>query len=305
MTWGSAMRAAFGSSASRGRWWLVALAAFLVRGGLVALLPAILVLPTPAQLALGLNPSLTGDAPGDVTPALIELAVRLFVSATLVLLVTTLIGARLEGELVEAATDATALEPPAGRRRLPLGRAVVARLVTHLPTLVAIVLGGAALAQGAYAELLSPSSTGSLVIRVAARSPLAIATIVAAWLLGESWGGLAIRRLVAGEAFVQAVGRAFVGVVRPSGLATLVTSSVAVGLPMATLALASARAYDRLWPLVVDRADPWAVAIALGLLVVTWAAGLWLLGIGLAFRSAAWTVEGLRETGISGPRPAS
>jgi hypothetical protein len=296
MTWRQAMRAALLATAGRGRWWLAALAAFLVRGGLLALLPAIVVIPTPAELAAHLDPSLTGNAPGDVTSVLVELVARVVVVAALVLLVTTAIGGRIEGDLVAAAADDEALEPISRRLWLPLGRAVVARLVAHLPTVVALVLGGLALTDAAYAELVSPSSAASLAVRVAAHAPLAVVAIVIAWLLGEAWGGMAVRHLAAGESLGRALGRGLVGVVRPSGLATLGLSSLAVGLPLVALWLAAARAYDRLWPLIVDRADPWAVVVGLVLFVATWGAGLWLLGIGLAFRSAAWTAEALRTS---------
>jgi hypothetical protein len=293
MSWSQAMRAAFRGAAVRGRWWLVALATFLVRGGLVALLPAIVVLPTPAELAVRLDPSLTGDAPGDVTPGLVELVVRLLAIAATLLLATTVIGVRLEADLVEAAANDD-LGPIDRAPHLPLGQAVLARLVTHLPTLAAVVFGGVALAEAAYAELLSPSGPDVLPLRMAARAPLAVAFIVATWLLGETWGGLALRRLATGEALGSALGRGLAGVVRPSGLATLALGCIVVGLPLVVLWLTAARAFDRLWPLVVDGADPSAVAIALGLLVATWGAGLWLLAIGLAIRSAAWTAEGFR-----------
>lgn len=294
MTWSEAMRAAFLATVGRGRWWLAALAGFLARGGVLALLPAILVIPTPAELARNLDPSLTGDAPGDVTPALIELAVRLLVTAGAVLLATTAVGAWVEGELIATVAEDEELGPISRRLRLPLGRAAVARLVAHLPTLVALVGGGLALASAAYSELVAPSGGGSLAVRVTARAPLAVIAIVVAWLVGETWGGLAVRRLAAGESLDRALGHGLAGLLRGSGVATLGLSSVAVGVPVVALWLASAQAYQRLWPLVVDRADPWALVTALGLLVVTWAAGLWLLGIGLAFRSAAWTAEVLR-----------
>ncbi|HJW22012.1 MAG TPA: hypothetical protein VJ506_06260 [Candidatus Limnocylindrales bacterium] len=287
------MRTAFLATVGRGRWWLAALASFLVRGGVVVLLPAIVALPTPAQVALHLDPSLTGDSPGDITPALVELAVRLLVSGALALLVSTTIGVRLEGDLVEAMAEQTT-EPGSRRLRLPLGRAVLARLIVHLPTLVVVVVGGLALAGATYAELLAPSGAEALPVRVAARAPLAVTAIVATWLLGEAWGGIAIRRLAAGETLALAVGGGLVGVLRPSGLATLALTSLAVGVPLVGLWLASTQAYDRLWPLIVDRADSWAVTIALALLVATWASGLGLLGICLAFRAAAWTAEGLR-----------
>jgi len=294
MTWARAMRAALLATAGQGQWWIAALAAFLVRGGLVALLPAIVLVPTPAELALHLGPSLTGDAPGDVTSVLVEIVLRLVVAATVILLVTTAIGVRIEGDLVAAAADEE-LEGSPGPLCLPLGRAIVARLVTHLPTLIVLVLGGVALTGVAYAELLSPSGSGSLAGRVVAGAPLAVIGIVVAWLVGETWGGLAVRRLAAGESLGGALARGLLGLVRPTGLATLALASLAVVVPAAALWLAASRAFDLLWPLVVDRADPWTVTIALLGLVVTWGAGLWLLGIGLAFRSAAWTAESLRQ----------
>jgi hypothetical protein len=83
---------------------------------------------------------------------------------------------------------------------------------------------------------------------------------------------------------------------RPSGLATLVLTTVVVALPLVALWLAAGRAFDRLWPLLVEPADDGIVLLALGLLVGTWFAGLWLLGIALAWRSAAWTAEVRRHT---------
>jgi hypothetical protein len=294
-TWPRAMGAALLATTRRGRWWIAALATFLVRGGLLALLPAIVLVPTPAGLALHLDPGLTGDAPGDVTSVLVGIVVRLVVAAAIVLVATTALGARIEGDLVaDAATDEE-LGLAGGHRSVPFGRAIVARLATHLPTLAALGFGGLGLTNAAYGELVSPSGAGSLAERVAMRAPLPLLAIGVAWLLGEAWGGLALRRLVAGDSLGRALGRGLVGVVRPTGLATLGLTSLAVALPAAALWLAASRAFDRLWPLVIDRADPWFVVIALGLLAGTWGAGLWLLAIGLAFRSAAWTAEGLRE----------
>ncbi|HYL39939.1 MAG TPA: hypothetical protein VET90_01395 [Candidatus Binatus sp.] len=296
MTWGAAMTAAFLATTGRGRWWLTALATFLVRGGVLALLPAILVTPTPAELALHLDPSLTGDAPGAVTPALVELALGTLVIATIVLLATTALGTWLEGRLIEAVTEGAELAPISSPYRLPLGPGVVARLVPHLPTLAAVVIGGLAIAEAAYGEFVSPSAQGSLTARVFAQVPWAFGAIVVSWLLGEAWGGSAVRRLARAGPLLGSIRRGLVDVARPSGLATLGLSSAAVALPAAVLWLAASSAYDRLWPLVLDRADPWSLAFALCLLVATWGAGLWLLAIGLAFRSVAWTAEHLRRT---------
>ncbi len=296
MTWRAAMVRAVLATVGRGRWWLTALATFLVRGGFLALLPAMLVLPTPAELAGHLDPSLTGDAPGTLTPALIQLAAEVLVVVTIALVATTAAGAWLEGGLVAAAAEDRELGPVSRPLDLPVGQAVVARLVAHLPTLAAVAAGGAALAGAAYAERVSPSSGDALGLRIASRAPWALVAIGVTWLIGETWGGVAVRRLALGASLGTALAGGLLDVVRPSGLATLGLSSAAVGLPLLVLWLATSNAYERLWPLVVDAADPWAVAIALGLLVGTWATGLWLLAIGLAFRSAAWTAEALRLT---------
>ncbi|HYL41429.1 MAG TPA: hypothetical protein VET90_08980 [Candidatus Binatus sp.] len=295
MTWRAAMAAAFVATVGRAPWWLTALATFLVRGGVLALLPAILITPTPAQLAVHLDPSLTGDAPGALTPTLVELAVRTILALAIVLLATTALGAWLEGRLVEAVATDRRLEAISSPHRLPLAAAIAARLMAHLQTLAATVLGGLAIGEAIYAELVSPSGPGSLPARVAAQAPLAVVAVALAWLLGEAWGGSAIRRLARGELLGRSIRRGLVDVVRPAGLATLAVSSVAVALAAAALWIVASGAYERLWPLVVDRADSWTIAIALCGFVVAWSIGLWLLAIGLAFRSAAWTAEHLRH----------
>lgn len=294
MTWPGAMRSAWLATLGRRRWWLVALAGFLVRGGLLVLLPAIIVIPTPAELAANLTPSITGAAPGDLTPALVELVARVVVATTAVLVLTTLAGASLEAGLVGEAAGAAELGSIARPVDAPLARAAVARLLTHLPTLVAIVVGGLALAEAAYAELVSPSTTGPLAGRVVARAPGAVAAIGLAWLVGEAWGGMTLRRLGAGDSLLAALGHGLAGVLRPSGLATLGLTTLVVAGPLVVLWLAAGRAFERLWPLVVDRADPEPIAIALGLFAGIWVGGLGILAVALAFRSVAWTAEALR-----------
>lgn len=286
----------------RGSWWVMALAGFLVRGGLLLLIPPIVMIPTTAELGGLLDPSIVGTGLATPTPALVALVAGLAIAFIVALVVTTVIGEWLELSLVEAAAAddelaafaATATDaPPPGTG---LVRASIVRLVAHVPTLAAGLVAASAIGVALTNEVTSPSGPGPLPLRVFVDVPIPVAALVILWLVGEAWGGIAVRRLRIGEAIGRALGLAWLDLVRPSGLATLVVGSLAVALPVAILWYAAGRAFDRLWPLVVDGADARFVAIALVLLVATWVVALWLLAIGLAWRSAAWTAEVLRRT---------
>jgi hypothetical protein len=189
-----------------------------------------------------------------------------------------------------------ALAPTEGLGRVPLEAALEVRLTAHLPTAVALGFGVFAFADALTSELVSPRPGSPLLLQVLQRAPLAAALIAVAWLAGEAWGGLALRRLATTTSTRVALRAGLGDLVRPSGLATLVLTTVVVALPLVALWLAAGRAFDRLWPLLVERAGDGIVLLALGLLVGTWFAGLWLLGIALAWRSAAWTAEVLRHS---------
>jgi hypothetical protein len=305
MTWRAAMAEAWLATIRHGRWWAVALAAFLVRGGILVLLPAIITLPTPAQLALViLDPAITGAGLASPGPALVGLLAALVLGGAALIVATGLVGVWLDGQLFVAVVAHAALGPPGGaagqppRRaaRAPLVRGLVVRLAAHVPTLVAAGAAIVALAQATYAELLSPSGSDLLVVRVVARAPLATAVLVGCWLLGETWGGIALRRLGRGDSIGRALLEGLARLGRPSGLAILAVTTLAVVVPLAAAWLLAGGAFARLWPLVVDRADPLLVAAALGLLVAAWIAGLWWLAIALAWRSVTWTLEVLRAS---------
>jgi hypothetical protein len=330
MSWRRAMAAALSAMLGRGSWWVVALAGFLVRGGLLLALPAIVMPPTTAELGGLLDPSLVGTGLANPTPALVALVAGTLVALVATLTVTTVIGAWLEVTLVEAAADDAELaavegaatraadagaDAPvdarvdgpadAGREgapssdrsnRISVAEASIARLVAHVPTVGAAAVALVALGAALTDEVTSPGGSGPLALRVLGRVPLPVVAVVVLWLLGEAWGGIAVRRLRTGETVGRALGRGLAELVRPSGLATFVVGTLAVALPAAALWFAASRAFDRLWPLLVDNADEGLVTIALVLLVATWAVGLWLLAIGLAWRSTAWTAEVLRRT---------
>jgi hypothetical protein len=95
---------------------------------------------------------------------------------------------------------------------------------------------------------------------------------------------------------VRVLRRGLRDLVRPGTIATFATSTLVVAVSLVALWLSAGRAFERLWPVLADAGDDVIVLIGLGLLVASWAAGLWLLAIGLAFRSVAWTAEILRRT---------
>jgi hypothetical protein len=297
--WPAAMRAAVLATIGQGRWWLLALAAFLVRGGLVLVVVPLLILPSPADVASLVPPSVSGTGLGHPTAALVAILVAIGLVTFGLVVVTTVLGTWLEAALVDATAsdeEVEALAPMEGLGRVPLEAALEVRLVAHLPTAVALGFGVSAFADALTAELLSPRPGNPLLVQILERAPLPAALILVAWLAGEAWGGLALRRLAATGSTRAALRAGLGDLVRPSGLATLVVTTVVVALPLAALWLAAGRAFDRLWPLLVEPADDGIVLVALGLLVGTWFAGLWLLGIALACRSAAWTAEVLRHT---------
>lgn len=300
-TWQAAMTAVVVATLGRGRWWLVALATFLVRGGVLVLVPPLLVLPTPAELATLVPASLVGTGVAHPTAALVTLVAGLSLGLMGVVFVSTIAGTWLDLALLEAQTADEELEvlgPTAGPQPVPLWPALEVRLLAHVPTAVAAAVGLVVLGNALQAELLSPPEAMPLALRLLLREPVMTAAIVAAWLLGEAVGSLAVRRLATTGAgsTIRALRLGLVDLLRPTGIATLLVTSTVVGVAVVILWLTVGRAFDRLWPLVVEPSDGGLLLLALGLLVGTWAAGLWLLGIVLAWRSAAWTAEVLRRS---------
>lgn len=300
-TWRAAMTAAVLATLGRGRWWLVALATFLVRGGLLLLVPPLLVLPTPAELASLVPASLVGTGLAHPTAALVTLVAGLSLGVMVVVFATTAAGTWLDLALVEAQAFDEELEvlgPAGGLHRVPLWPALEVRLLAHVPTAIAAGAGLVVLGNALQAELISPPGPLPLALRVLLREPLMTAAIVAAWLLGEAVGSLALRRLTTTGAgsTLRALRLGLVDLLRPSGLATLLLTTTVVGAVVGILWLTAGRAFDRLWPLVIEASDGGLLLLALGLLVGTWAAGLWLTAIVLAWRSAAWTAEVLRRS---------
>jgi hypothetical protein len=302
------------------RWWVIGLAGFLVRGGLLVLLAVIVPIPTVAGLANILGPTLVGFVFGGPSLGfivLVGIAAGIFL---VMLLVGGLVGAWLDlalfreaGAVAAPIPDGEALalapgEPPGdapGDVSLhpepfsagTASRTMFVRLLAYLPTVAVLVWGFGRLVDQGYQELMRPGDpTVPVMVRVVLRVPEIVGLLLAAWVVGEVLGGLASRHLAAGAGLPRALARSIVGLLRPTGLVLLVLTDGAVftAIALGAGALAVANGYAR--AALVDGAQGLAGPVALALLSAAWLGSFVLVGLAAAWRSVAWTFEMVRRT---------
>jgi hypothetical protein len=291
--------AALAETVARPRWWALALAAFLVRGGIVLVAIPIVVPPSIADLGSSLGPLVLRVALGSPT-ALVAAAAVSSIVIVAVLLALGAVGAWFEQALVADAAGTLADGPPASAVPAPdpsgsTFAALAARLVAHAPTAIALGWAGARIGNVAYAELLTPSGTGSTIGRIVAGAPEAFVGPVVVWAIAELVGGVAARR-VGGleEATVPAVVRVVASsaaevIRRPRVALAWLGGTAAVVLALAASWASAAISFDRLRGALVDEPTAGGVGPALLSLVVTWIVGLAVVGLALAWRSVAVT----------------
>ena len=286
------MAAALAATLARPAWWSMALAAFLVRGGIAVILLPILAVPSAAELATVLSPTVSTLAFGGLTPEVFLAILVALVVALAVLGAAGLAGAWLDrAQLLEAATDED-LELAWTPGHLPLREALALRLAAHLPTLAAVAYATFRLIGATYDELLSPGDAAvPLLLRIVQRAPDAAIAVAATWLAGEAVGALAARRAAGGASFRDALARSARQVAERRGLATLVITTFAVAAVLVPFLLLAARSWGHLRDVMLQGAHPVLIGAALLVLVATWILGLAITGAVLAWRTAAWTAE--------------
>ena len=298
------MLAALGMTAAHPEWWAMALASFLLRGGLLVIALPIIPTPTTASLTNLLSPSveslvLVGPTVEGVVVGTLALAV---IGA--LLLTAALAGSWLDLALLRETTSDPELDLTLRSSGSSAADALGIRLVAHVPTLGALAFAAIRLVDATYAELLSPGSTVPIAIRVLSRAPEAAVLVVATWLAGETIGGLAARRHAAGET----VGRAIKGSLRQvasvrGGGTLLVTNAVLLAVAVPFLA-ATGRAWEHMRAYLLEGATSASLSAALLLFVTTWLLGLAVLGVALAWRATAWTMLVATEH-LPGSEPSS
>ncbi len=303
-SWGWWLLTAALVSLSRPSAWPLALAAFLLRGGIVALALPLLVLPTPSGIADVVYPSLRDLYLGNPARELVLAIAALAATAGVLFLGANLVAAWLETELVRAAADDEEAGP--ARLRGPrqhgvgvVGRAFVVRLVAHMPLVVALVWGVGALADATYRELVRPTDAReAILLRVLASTPGPLVAVAVSWLAGEVAGGLALRRVVLhGDGVLGALRRAWRDLVAMprTTLGTLILTDGALAVGVVSSVIASALAAERLRITLGLGLEGWELAFSLGLFVGLWLMTLVLAGLLTTFRSVAWTFEQLRR----------
>jgi hypothetical protein len=286
----------------------IALAGFLARGGIALFVLPILVPPSLVGLATFIGPaSITPDGPTAGLIARIALAVGLAGAA---LLAGTTLGAVAEIALIETARlDADPPNPGI------LRRVVLIRLVSLLPVALALGFGLQRLGEIAYLELTLPTDLVTpMPIRVAARAPEVVAAIVAAWLLGETWGGLATRLAVLrGASLVRALAGGLTFVVRrivlvvPVLIVSLAGATLVLGVVVGLISWSFGLVRDAL----LGGAGVGGVLAMAGttlLFVGCWVGGLGAAAVLASWRGLAWTVmvgEDHRGSGGAGPERAT
>ena len=291
-TWAASMQAALAASLGRPRWWVLALAAFLVRGGVVLVLLPLVSLPSAPALATALAPTIEALALGrqSLEGALVGTAIVGGVLAALA--VAALTGSWLDNALTTeaVASDELDLWPPSAPPSA--WRALGIRLAAHLPTFIALGYATVRLVVATYQDLLSPGDPSiPIALRVLSRAPDAVIIATIAWLLGEALGGIAARRMAEGAGFGQALRGGLGDLVRLRGVATFVVTDAVVLAMVLVLVAVVGRAAEHLRAYLLGGADDVSLAAALFLLVTTWVLALALLGAALAWRATAWTIE--------------
>lgn len=292
MSAASALGASLLAVLAHPRWWLLSLAGFLIRGGLLALLLPLIPLPSTAALANALGPTLIGFVFGGPSPSFLLLVGTIVVVLLGWALIAGLVGASVDGALVREAADEDELED-----RLPADgggpwRAFAVRWLAHVPTAAALAWGAATLVEAAYGELISPGDPAlPLVLRVVLRAPAAVGLVVAAWAVGEVVGGIAVRRLAWGDGVRKALIRSVGGLLRPSGLIVFLVTSAALIGTLVGGGVAIAITFDRARIVLIDGGTAIDLAVALTLVSAAWIGTAVLVSVAVAWRATAWTFE--------------
>ena len=310
MTHGAALTGALLATLVNPATWPLALAAFLVRGGIVLVLLPIVVLPTPVGLGTALAPMLTAVAFGSVSTGEVILAVGLWIAVVAWLVLGGWIAAALEiGGIRLVAADEDVRSVASGVTAIrgggrPAVRVLAARLLAFIPLAIVLVLGAIRVVFVAYRELTSPLDVSTpIAVRVVLAAPEVVVAVVAAWMAGEIVGGLAARRIVLEGGGVRAALRSAVILSVRQPLSTLVRFWLPTGALVLVLvpgALAAASGWAAVDGVLASPPGPAAVFGTVALFVTLWGIGLVLVGVICAWRAAVWTVADVSREGTFG-----
>jgi hypothetical protein len=286
--------------------WPLALATFLLRGGIVIVALPILVLPTPVGLADVFAPTVTALAFGSISPEVFIVGGAAVAGLLAWLVVAGWLAAAIEAEGAQVvALDEEVPPLPVGLSSDHVaGQILAARLFALVPVAIALSLGSVRIVFATYRELTSPLDVSTpLVMRVLRDSPEVVVAVLLTWLIGEVVGAIAARRIaLAGDGVVRAL-RVAVGTCLRHPVSTLlrfVLPDVVLLLVLASCFVAVGSAWSAVNTVLVGTSDgPWSLVIV-AFFVVLWLIGLLLTGLVCAWRAAVWTVAQVEREGTFG-----
>ena len=286
--------------------WILALAGFLVRGGIILVVAPIVVVPSAVGLANLVAPTITSMVFGGISGEVLATVVLILVGVASWLVLGGFAAAAVEAEgawVIARDEDVVGGDGRPGRPARPgtMIRILLARAIAAGPLVIALATGSIRVVAIAYRELTVPSDVAApLVLRVVRGAPEAIAWIILTWILAEIVGALATRRIVlAGEGVMAALGGSVRQIVR-SPLRAIVAFVVPLAVLVAVLVpstAASVVGWDNVRATIANDAGPVAVGAWIAIFVGLWAGGLVLIGMACAWRSAIWTLEVARTFG--------
>jgi hypothetical protein len=293
--------AAFAVPAERPDLWLLGTLSFCLRGGAILLLAPIIVLPTQVEvrLALGANLGSAGFTPGFWT------LVGVAALASAVIALAALHGlARIEARAFDALSETEMLPviPARGRRGL-VTRLFVIEALTLVAVLLAAVPLAAAIGQTTLDEILRPTSSASIYVRVISQIAPILALTLAIVPVIDAISAFTARELLLGrplrESLRAGLGRVVGAPVRLVGAALV--AWVSLGLVVLTVGWALTVAWQATRAAFLAStslgdlfARPDSLVVAL-LLTAVFVSGLALCGFVAAFRAALWTLASLRH----------
>jgi len=294
----------------RPTWWVLGLAGFLARGGILLFVLSTATLPSPLALSNIVAPLLVPIVFGGVTPFLVAVIGLGIGSVVAWILVGAWLGAATEVVLIRDARRVALEEGLPARSEITLRRWVVLRvaaahLLAHIPLGAALAASSVAIVNVTYTELVNPFEVVTpLPIRIARAATTQIAAIVLAWIAGEIAGGIAARRIVVrGDGIVRAVTGAYGEMLaRPwssvlPALLTLAVLVVDLAAMLAAVDIAWTAARGRLTDLPADGVE---IGFAIVAFAAAWCLALAVAGLISAWRSVAMTLEADRAAVAAG-----
>jgi hypothetical protein len=309
MTRGAALSGALLVTLATPGTWPLAVAAFLIRGGIVLVALPILVLPTPVGLGSAIGPTLTSIALGSATVEVIAVSVAAIGLVSAWLFLGGWLAAALEAEAIRVVTlddDVAALDhgpvPPTTGRLA--ARILAVRLIADIPLGLLLSWGSVRLITVAYHELTSPLDVSTpVVLRVLRASPEVVIAVGLAWMIGEIVGAVAARRIVLADAGIGGALRSAIAWCARHPLSTLGrfwVPTIALVVVLLPSAVAAASAGAAAGAVLGQANDPVRVLVAVVALVFLWIVGLLLASVVSAWRAAAWTIAEVAREGTFG-----